>query len=67
MHEWRWSPVLFNQDTQGLRVRKDGISIQAKVELTLRILPTAVPGGEDPQMERWAQMGHGGRTVGMEG
>lgn len=61
---------MFNQDTQGLRVRKDSVSIQAEVELTLRVLPTAIPGGEDPQTEgevspngAWRQ----GRAVGMEG
>lgn len=61
MHGWSRSPVLLNQDTQGLRVRKDSISIQAKVELTFKVLPTAIPAEEDPQM------GHGGRAVGMGG
>lgn len=66
MHRVGWSPVLFNQDAQGLRVGKDSISIQAEVELTLGVLPTVIPGGEDPQMER-VQMGHAGKATGMVG
>lgn len=64
MHKCSRSPVLFNQDTQGLRVREDSIGIQAKVELTLGVLPTAIPGGEDPQRrdepKRGMEAGYGG-------
>lgn len=63
----RWSPVLFNQDAQGLRVGKDSISIQAEVELTLGVLPTVIPGEDDPQMERGVQMGCAGRATGTVG
>lgn len=64
-----WSPVLFNQDAQGLRVGKDSISIQAEVELTLGVLPTVIPGEDDPQMERSSNgvCGQGNRNSGTSG
>lgn len=41
-------PVLLDEEAQGLHVGEDGIGVQTEVELTLGVLPTAVPGGDRP-------------------